>query len=52
MNLLFTPSIGCRIGERRSAFIASIGYSYRGIKAKEGIGSGRSFAVLKIGYEF
>lgn len=51
-GFLFTPSIGCRIGERRSAFIASIGYSYRGIKAKEGLGSGRSFAVLKIGYEF
>lgn len=51
-GFLFTPSIGCRIGERRSAFIASIGYSYRGIKAKEGQGSGRSFAVLKLGYEF
>jgi len=51
-GLLCTPSVGCRIGERRSALIASLGYSYRGIKAKEELGNGRSFVVLKLGYEF
>ena len=51
-GFLFTPSVGCRIGERRSAFLASLGYSYRGIDAKKGLSSNRSFIVLKIGYEF
>lgn len=51
-GFLFTPSIGCRIGERRSAFITSIGYSYRNIDTKKGYGSSRNFVTLKIGYEF
>ena len=51
-GFLFTPSVGCRIGERRSAFLASLGYSYRGIDAKKGLSNNRSFIVLKIGYEF
>lgn len=51
-GFLFNPSIGCRIGERRSAFLASIGYSYRGIDAKKRLSNNRSFIVLKIGYEF
>lgn len=51
-GFLFTPSVGCRIGERRSAFLASLGYSYRGIDAKKRLSNNRSFIVLKIGYEF
>lgn len=51
-GFLFTPSVGCRIGERRSAFLVSLGYSYRGIDAKRGLGNSRSFILLKIGYEF
>lgn len=51
-GFLFTPSVGCRIGESRSALIASLGYSYRGLKAKEELGNGRNFVVLKLGYEF
>ncbi len=51
-GFLISPSIGCRIGERRSAFIVSIGYSYREINVKQESEKGRSFATFKIGYEF
>lgn len=51
-GFLFTPSVGCRIGEQRSAFLLSAGYSLRTIAAKEGCAKTRSYAVLKIGYEF
>ena len=51
-GVLFSPSIGCRIGERRSALLFSVGYSCRGINAKEGLCKIRSFISLKIVYEF
>jgi hypothetical protein len=38
--------------EQRSAFLIGIGYSLRTIDAKEGYSKTRSYAVLKIGYEF
>lgn len=51
-GFLFSPSIGCRFGERRNAFLLSLGYSYRGILAYDGEDDGRNFIVLKLGYEF
>ena len=51
-GFMFTPSIGARIGEQRSAFLISAGYSLRTINAKEGYDKTRSYIVLKIGYEF
>ena len=51
-GFMCTPSFGCRRGEQRSAFLISAGYSLRTIDAKEGCAKTRSYAVLKIGYEF
>lgn len=51
-GFMFTPSFGCRMGEQRSAFLLGVGYSLRTIDAKEGYAKTRSYAVLKIGYEF
>lgn len=51
-GFLFTPSFGCRIGESRSAFILSIGYSLRTIDARKGYSKTRNYAVLRLGYEF
>lgn len=51
-GFLFTPSIGARIGEQRSAFLVSLGYSLRTIDAKEDHAKTRNYIVLKLGYEF
>lgn len=51
-GFMFTPSIGARIGEQRSAFLISTGYSLRNINAKDGYNKTRSYIVLKLGYEF
>lgn len=51
-GFFFTPSIGCRIGEQRSAFLISLGYNCRQIKAIEGSSKYRNFVILNLGYEF
>lgn len=51
-GFMFTPSIGARIGEQRSAFLVSLGYSLRTINAKENHTKTRNYIVLKLGYEF
>lgn len=51
-GFMFTPSVGCRIGEQRSALLLSLGYSLRTIDTKEGCAQARSYAVFKVGYEF
>ena len=51
-GFMFTPSIGARIGEQRSAFLVSLGYSLRTIDAKEDHAKTRNYIVLKLGYEF
>ena len=51
-GFMFTPSIGARIGEQRSAFLVSLGYSLRTIDAKENHAKTRNYIVLKLGYEF
>lgn len=51
-GFLLTPSVGCRIGERRSAFLLSVGYSLRTIDARKGCAKTRNYALLKLGYEF
>lgn len=51
-GFMFTPSIGARIGEQRSAFLVSLGYSLRTIDAKDDYAKTRNYIVLKLGYEF
>ncbi|MBQ6747581.1 MAG: hypothetical protein IJR07_11145 [Bacteroidaceae bacterium] len=51
-GVMFTPSFGFRFGERRSAFLLNLGYSFRTIKAKHGFSEKRNYVLLKIGYEF
>lgn len=47
-----TPSIGLKIGEKRNAFLVSIGYTLRELKVQKGKDDTFSGALLKIGYEF
>lgn len=51
-GFMFTPSVGARIGEQRSAFLFSLGYSFRTIDAIEKHAKARNYIVLKLGYEF
>lgn len=51
-GFMFTPSIGARIGEQRSAFLVSLGYSLRTIDTKVNHEKTRNYIVLKLGYEF
>lgn len=47
-----TPSVGLRVGEKRNAFLVSIGYTLRHLKVYPGYTSDLSGALLKFGYEF
>ncbi len=47
-----TPTIGLRIGEKRSAFLVGISYTLRRLKSYEGNCHNYSGAMAKIGYEF
>lgn len=47
-----TPSVGLRIGEKRNAFLISIGYTIRHLKTYSECATYYSGALLKFGYEF
>lgn len=51
-GFFLTPSVGLRIGEKRNAFIISIGYTLRHLKAYPDYATYYSGALLKLGYEF
>ena len=48
----FTPAVGLRIGEKRSAFLLSIAYTLRHLDSYPENVSNYSGALLKLGYEF
>lgn len=47
-----TPTIGLRIGEKRSAWLVGISYTLRKLKSYDDCKSNYSGALMKIGYEF
>ena len=51
-GFFLTPSVGLRIGEKRNAFLISIGYTLRHLKSYPECVSYYSGALLKFGYEF
>ncbi|MCC8154321.1 MAG: hypothetical protein LIP01_08960 [Tannerellaceae bacterium] len=51
-GLIFAPTLGLRIGERRSAFLVGITYSYENPEKLNNDSSGTSFLLGKIAYEF
>lgn len=51
-GLFMSPSVGLRIGEKRNAFLISIGYTLRHLKSYNENNSNYSGALLKLGYEF
>ena len=51
-GLFMSPSVGLRIGEKRNAFLVSIGYTLRHFKSYPESTSNYSGALLKLGYEF
>ena len=51
-GFFLTPSVGLRIGEKRNAFLVSVGYTLRHMKAYPECTNNYSGALLKLGYEF
>lgn len=51
-GFFLTPSVGLRIGEKRSAFLISIGYTLRHFDSYPENRNYYSGALLKLGYEF
>jgi len=51
-GFFMTPSVGLRFGEKRNAFLVSLGYTLRHLKTVSAHGSNYSGALVKIGYEF
>lgn len=51
-GFFLTPTIGLRIGEKRSAFLVGLSYTLRHLKTPPGSISNYSGAMVKIGYEF
>ena len=51
-GLFLTPSVGLRIGEKRNAFLMSVGYTLRHLKTAVGCCENYSGAMVKLGYEF
>ncbi len=51
-GFFFSPSIGMRFGESRSAFTVSVGYAYRDVKRISDHKSIMHCAELHLGYEF
>ena len=51
-GFFLTPSVGLRIGEKRNAFLVSIGYTLRHLKVFPKHTSNYSGVLLKLGYEF
>lgn len=51
-GFFFTPTIGLRVGEKRSAFLVGVSYTLRHLKTEPGSMSNYSGAMVKVGYEF
>lgn len=51
-GFFFTPTVGLRVGERRSAFLVGVSYTLRYLKTKPSSISNYSGAMVKLGYEF
>lgn len=51
-GFFLTPTVGLRVGEKRSAFLVGVSYTLRHLKTCPGSMSGYSGAMVKLGYEF
>ena len=51
-GFFMTPSVGLRIGEKRSAFLVSVGYTLRHMKTYSENPKYYSGILVKLGYEF
>lgn len=51
-GFFFSPAVGLRIGEKRNAFLISVGYTLRKFSVPESKDDSFSGALLKLGYEF
>lgn len=51
-GFFLTSSAGLRIGEKRNAFLLSVGYTLRHLKSYPDCTTNYSGALLKLGYEF
>ena len=51
-GFFFTPAVGLRIGEMRSAFLLSVAYTFRRLDAYPQKNKDYHGAFLKLGYEF
>ncbi|MBO7067982.1 MAG: hypothetical protein J6W52_04815 [Bacteroidaceae bacterium] len=51
-GFFMTPSVGLRIGEKRSAFLVSLGYTLRHLKTYPGNIKYYNGVLVKLGYEF
>ena len=51
-GFFFTPAVGLRIGEKRSAFLISVAYTLRHLDSYPGNTNNYSGALLKLGYDF
>ncbi len=51
-GFFFTPAVGLRIGEKRSAFLISVAYTLRHLDSYPENINNYSGALLKLGYEF
>lgn len=51
-GFFLTPTVGYRIGEKRSAFLVGVSYTLRHLKALPEYTSDFSGAMVKLGYEF
>lgn len=51
-GFFFTPTVGLRVGEKRSAFLVGVSYTLRKLKTAPDDISNYSGAMVKLGYEF
>lgn len=51
-GFFFTPTVGIRVGEPRSAFLIGLSYSLRHLKTCPNCIDNYSGAMIKVGYEF
>lgn len=51
-GFFLTPTVGLRIGEKRSAFLVGVSYTLRHLKTCLGSMTNYSGAMVKLGYEF
>ena len=51
-GFFMTPSVGLRVGEKRNAFLISIGYTLRHLKSYPQSVDFYSGVLVKLGYEF